>query len=164
MTSDKANRNPTGRNGATADRAAPARTGGAAGRAATGGTGGAELSSAGSGKQGLGRLGEEAAARYLAERLGWRILERNWRCSEGELDIVAYDGRRHVVCEVKTRSGVLFGTPFDAVTPAKAARLRRLAGRWAAEHRVRAASVRVDVLSLVGGRQGFDLEHFEGVC
>ncbi|GLW62609.1 hypothetical protein Arub01_08530 [Actinomadura rubrobrunea] len=95
----------------------------------------------------LGRRGEHAAAAYLT-RLGWTILDRNWRCPEGELDIVAYDGRRHVVCEVKTRSTAAFGAPLEAITPDKAARLRRLAGRWAAEHRVRGADVRIDVLGL----------------
>lgn len=114
--------------------------------------------------QQLGRRGEEAAAHYLSQRLGWKILDRNWRCREGELDIVAYDGTQHVVCEVKTRAGVRFGAPFEAVTPAKAARLRRLAGRWAAEHRIRATSVRIDVLSLVSRRQGFALEHHREVC
>ncbi|WP_119729293.1 YraN family protein [Thermomonospora amylolytica] len=119
-------------------------------------------------KQSLGRRGEESAARYLADRLGWTIVERNWRCPEGELDIVAYDGTRHVVCEVKTRSGTVFGAPVEAVTRAKAARLRRLAGRWAAQHGVPAATVRVDVIGLVlaprGDRSGFELDHLRGVC
>ncbi|MBX6768172.1 MAG: YraN family protein, partial [Actinomadura rubrobrunea] len=95
----------------------------------------------------LGRRGEHAAAAYLT-RLGWTIIDRNWRCPEGELDIVAYDGRRHVVCEVKTRSTAAFGAPLEAITPDKAARLRRLAGRWAAAHRIRGADVRIDVLGL----------------
>jgi putative endonuclease len=96
----------------------------------------------------LGRLGENAAAAYL-RRLGWTIIDRNWRCPEGELDIVAYDGRRHVVCEVKTRRTTAYGAPLEAITPAKAARLRRLAGRWASDHRVRGSDVRVDVLGLI---------------
>lgn len=121
-----------------------------------------------SARQSLGRRGEESAARYLADRLGWTIVERNWRCPEGELDIVAYDGTRHVVCEVKTRSGAAFGAPVEAITQAKAARLRRLAGRWAAQHGVPAATVRIDVIGLVstshGGRPGFALDHLRGVC
>jgi putative endonuclease len=116
----------------------------------------------------LGRQGEEAAARYLTARLGWTILERNWRCPEGELDIIAYNGRRHIVCEVKTRATALFGTPFDAITPAKAARLRRLANRWAAEHGIRAATVQIDVIALTSSRSaargGFDLDHLREVC
>ena len=65
----------------------------------------------------LGRLGEEAAARHLAG-LGWTIIDRNWRCPEGELDIVARDGANLVVCEVKTRSGLVYGAPVEAATPA----------------------------------------------
>lgn len=96
----------------------------------------------------LGHRGEQAAAAYLVG-LGWTILDRNWRCPEGELDIVAHDGGRPVVCEVKTRSSAAYGTPLEAITPDKAARLRRLAGRWAAAHRVRGADVRIDVLGLI---------------
>jgi putative endonuclease len=112
----------------------------------------------------LGRLGEEAAARHLAG-LGWTIIERNWRCPEGELDIVARDGASLVVCEVKTRSGLVYGAPVEAVTPAKAARLRRLASRWVAMRGIAHATVRIDAIGLVsegGGR--FSIEHLRGVC
>ncbi|GAA1529244.1 YraN family protein [Actinomadura kijaniata] len=111
----------------------------------------------------LGRRGESAAAAHLAG-LGWMILDRNWRCPEGELDIVAHDGRQHVACEVKTRASTALGEPVEAITPPKAARLRRLANRWAAEHRVPAALVRVDVLGLVSDGDGFLLDHLRGVC
>ncbi|WP_433326714.1 YraN family protein [Spirillospora sp. CA-294931] len=111
----------------------------------------------------LGRRGETAAADYLA-RLGWTVVDRNWRCPEGELDIVAFDGTRHVVCEVKTRTSTAFGTPLDAVDHAKAARLRRLALRWAAAHGVPGASVRVDVIGLVTTGDGFTFEHLREVC
>ena len=112
----------------------------------------------------LGRLGEQAAARHLTE-LGWQILDRNWRCPEGELDIVARDGAELVVCEVKTRSSVAYGAPVEAITAAKAARLRRLAARWLAVHGVGTAGARIDVLGLVadgGGR--FTVDHMKGVC
>ena len=112
----------------------------------------------------LGRLGEQAAARHLTE-LGWQILDRNWRCPEGELDIVARDGTELVVCEVKTRSGVGYGAPAEAITAAKAARLRRLAARWLAVHGLGHAAARIDVLGLVadgGGR--FTVDHMKGVC
>ncbi|MER7672708.1 YraN family protein [Kitasatospora sp. NPDC096128] len=80
----------------------------------------------------LGRYGERVAARYLAET-GLRILDRNWRCVEGELDIVALDGDTVAVCEVKTRSERGFQQPSEAIDRAKAARLHRLAERWLAE-------------------------------
>jgi putative endonuclease len=111
----------------------------------------------------LGRRGEDAAAAYLAE-LGWTILDRNWRCREGELDIVAHDGRRHVVCEVKTRRSTRFGDPLEAITAAKAARLRRLAWRWAAANGVGGASMRVDVLGLTGDGDRFSIDHLREVC
>ncbi|QFG25480.1 YraN family protein [Actinomadura sp. WMMB 499] len=111
----------------------------------------------------LGRRGENAAAGYLAG-MGWRILDRNWRCSEGEIDIVAHDGRGPVVCEVKTRRSAAYGDPLEAITGAKAVRLRRLAWRWAAEHGVPAAPVRVDVLGLVAVGDGFSIDHLREVC
>ena len=77
----------------------------------------------------LGRDGEQAAVTYL-EGCGFRILDRNWRCADGEIDIVAVERHTFVVCEVKTRSGTRYGTPLEAVGRAKQARLRRLAVRW----------------------------------
>jgi putative endonuclease len=112
----------------------------------------------------LGRLGEDAAVRHLAG-LGWIIIERNWRCPEGELDIVAHDGSGLVVCEVKTRSGAHYGTPVEAITPVKAARLRRLASRWLSFHGIGDAAVRIDVLGLVRAGPGrFHVEHLKEVC
>ncbi|WP_254897968.1 YraN family protein [Kitasatospora sp. NA04385] len=81
---------------------------------------------------GLGRYGEEVAARRLAEH-GLCILERNWRCASGELDIVALDGDVLAICEVKTRSERGFQQPAEAIDQAKADRLRHLAERWLAE-------------------------------
>ena len=83
-----------------------------------------------SAKDDLGREGEQVAAEYL-ERAGLRVLDRNWRCTEGEIDIVAAERQVMVVCEVKTRSSTRFGTPLEAITRHKQARLRRLAtGGW----------------------------------
>ena len=76
-----------------------------------------------------------------------QILDRNWRCPDGEIDIVAREGRALVVVEVKTRSGRTHGTAFEAVTAAKLARLRRLAGRWLASGE-RFDAVRIDVIAL----------------
>jgi putative endonuclease len=112
----------------------------------------------------LGRRGEDAAAGHLAGQ-GWVIIDRNWRCAEGELDIVARDGADLVVCEVKTRSSTDYGTPAEAVTPAKAARLRRLASRWLAAHGVGHTIVRIDIIGLVVDGPGrFSVDHHRGVC
>lgn len=114
-------------------------------------------------KDQLGRRGEQVAAEYL-ERAGFRILDRNWRCAEGEIDIVAAERRVLVVCEVKTRSGTRYGTPAEAISRAKRNRLRRLAVRWLVAHGVLFDEVRVDVLGLVPDRSGkFTIEHVRGV-
>jgi putative endonuclease len=111
----------------------------------------------------LGRRGEQAAAEYL-ERAGLRILDRNWRCEAGELDIVALERRVLVVCEVKTRSGVRYGSPLEAVSHRKRARLRRLAVTWLAVQGLHFDEIRIDVIGLVGDGTGeFSLEHVRGV-
>lgn len=114
-------------------------------------------------KDELGRRGEDLAARWVTEQ-GWQVLERNWRGEGGELDLVARDGDDLVVVEVKTRSGTAFGTPVEAVTPAKVIRLRRLTAGWLAEHQVRPAAVRLDVIGILWPRGGKpELVHLSGV-
>jgi putative endonuclease len=114
-------------------------------------------------KDALGRRGEQIAAEYL-QREGFRILDRNWRCAEGEIDIVAADRRVLVACEVKTRSGTGYGTPIEAVTRQKRSRLRRLAVQWVLAHGVLFDEVRVDVVGVLGSpSQGFTVEHVRGV-
>lgn len=95
--------------------------------------------------------GEDAAAAYL-ERLGWRILERNWRCRAGELDIIAVQpGVPEVVvfCEVKSRRGTAFGQPIEAITSAKLAKLRELAYYWLKEQPHRAPAIRLDAIGVL---------------
>jgi putative endonuclease len=111
----------------------------------------------------LGRQGEQLAAEYL-QRAGLRILDRNWRCAEGEIDIVAADRRVLVVCEVKTRSDTRYGTPLEAITRQKRNRLRRLAVRWLVAHGLLFDEVRVDVVGVLKSASGeFSLEHVRGV-
>ncbi|MEE6280325.1 YraN family protein [Georgenia sp. MJ170] len=100
-------------------------------------------------KDDVGAAGERIAAAML-EADGFEILTRNWRCREGEIDIVARDTRDGAIAfvEVKTRSGTRFGHPAEAVTPAKLGRLRRLAGRWLTEHTTHAGQVRIDVVAV----------------
>lgn len=114
-------------------------------------------------KDGVGRYGERVAVRYLLDA-GLVILDRNWRCREGELDIVARDGRVLVFCEVKTRSSTAYGDPAEAVVGAKAQRLRRLAGRWLEEHPGSWAELRIDVVSVLRRRQGAaEVRHLKAV-
>jgi putative endonuclease len=111
----------------------------------------------------LGKSGEQEAAAYLESR-GLRILDRNWRCAVGEIDIVAVDRRTLVVVEVKSRTGTRCGSPLEAVSRAKRARLRRLAVQWLNAHGIRFDQVRVDVVGLVyDGTGGFTVEHVPGV-
>jgi len=99
----------------------------------------------------LGKYGEELAARYLRER-GMQILERNWRCAEGEIDVVALDGDCLVVCEVKTRGGTGVGDPLESVTWEKARRLRRLAAAYLRSRPGLVPQVRIDVIGIVAQR------------
>lgn len=116
-------------------------------------------------RQELGRWGEELAVRYLTE-VGMTVLERNWRCRDGELDAIAFDplDRTLVAVEVKTRRSVAFGSPLEAVTPAKAARLRRLLLAWTRDSGQRAHLLRVDVIGVLR-REGApaEVQHVRGV-
>ncbi len=114
-------------------------------------------------KDAVGRYGENVAAAHLSAA-GWQLLDRNWRGTGGELDIVALDGDVLVVVEVKTRSGDGFGHPAEAVTVRKLARLRRLAGQWLSSHELRPGSVRIDVVAVRTARAGAArVEHLVGV-
>lgn len=114
-------------------------------------------------KHALGAYGESLAARHLVAQ-GMVLLDRNWRCDAGEIDLVLRDGDVLVVCEVKTRSSVRCGTPQEAVTDIKVARLRRLAVRWLAEHAVRPLDVRIDMVAILRPRRGASfIDHVRGM-
>jgi|SRR6476659_7332679 len=101
-------------------------------------------------RRALGVRGEDAAAEWYVAH-GYEIAARNWRCREGELDLVLRRGRRLVFCEVKTRSSTAFGAPAEAVTRAKQTRLRHLAARWIDESGIRPVEIRFDVVSVLAG-------------
>lgn len=112
----------------------------------------------------LGAFGETLAAKHLTGQ-GMVLLDRNWRCELGEVDLVLRDGRVLVVCEVKTRSSLAYGSPLEAVTEQKAARLRRLAARWLAEHEVHPPEVRIDLVGVLVSASGpAEVEHVRGVA
>lgn len=113
-------------------------------------------------RQAVGAYGERAAARYLREQ-GLVVLDRNWRCPSGELDLVLRDGDDVVFCEVKTRRGEGFGRPAEAVTEDKVRRLRRLAGLWLAQTTLRPHALRFDVVEVLPQRRGGPrVEHIRG--
>jgi putative endonuclease len=95
----------------------------------------------------LGARGETVVAEWY-ESAGYEVLDRNWRCRDGELDLVVAGRDVVVFCEVKTRRGGAFGAPAEAVTLAKQRRIRGLALRWLTEHRVGALRIRFDVASV----------------
>jgi putative endonuclease len=107
--------------------------------------------------QALGREGEQLAAEwYLAH--GYHVLDRNWRCRDGELDLVLRKNRTIVFCEVKTRTTNQFGTPAESITYQKRQKLRHLAAKWLDESPVRPRQIRFDVAAILGGQ----LEILEG--
>lgn len=118
----------------------------------------------GTGRRTLGARGERIAAEYLESR-GFRILDRNWRSGHGELDLIARDGHQIVAVEVKTRSGTGYGTPLQAITMRKAARLRRILLDWVRCHERRGATLRVDAVGIVL-RQGRAprIDHLQGIA
>ncbi|NYE34915.1 putative endonuclease [Nocardioides cavernae] len=111
----------------------------------------------------LGRRGELLAERHL-RHLGMVVLDRNWRCDAGEIDLVLRDGPVLVICEVKTRSSSDYGAPLEAVDQRKAERLRRLGARWLRSHTCHPEDVRVDLVGVLAppGRP-VQIEHVAGV-
>jgi putative endonuclease len=113
-------------------------------------------------KDTVGAYGERVAARHLVDA-GLVVLDQNWRCADGELDIVARDGATLVFCEVKTRRTATFGLPAEAVGAAKVRRIRRLATLWIAASGLRPSEVRFDVLSVHPQTSGAArVEHMRG--
>ncbi len=107
-----------------------------------------------------------AAVQHLVRR-GWTIVERNWRCSLGEVDIIAHTADVDpvlVFCEVKCRTGTGFGDPLEAITADKLARLRRLALAWLGEQPNWVRRYRLDAIGVLIRRDGRPrITHLEGV-
>lgn len=115
-------------------------------------------------KDAVGAYGEQVAVDHLT-RAGMVVLDRNWRCPQGEIDIVLRDGNTLVVCEVKTRTSEAFGHPLEGVTDRKAERLRRLAAAWLRARAVHPPEVRIDLVGVLRPRSGpVQVEHVRGVA
>jgi len=104
-------------------------------------------------RRAVGAYGERLAERHLCDQ-GMVVLARNWRCAEGEIDLVLRDREDVVFCEVKTRRGDRFGTPAEAIGRAKVRRLRRLAARWLEQTTVRPHEIRFDVVAVLPQPRG----------
>lgn len=115
-------------------------------------------------KDAVGRYGERVVAERLMA-LGWEVLERNWRCALGELDIVAVDHGCIVAVEVKTRRTATYGSPLEAVTSVKVARIRKLLAAWLASQSRSFAQMRIDVVGVTLPSAGAaQLEHVRGAA
>jgi len=115
-------------------------------------------------KDDLGRRGEQVAASWL-EQHGYTVLDRNWRCSIGELDLVVRRGGVTVFAEVKTRTSVAYGHPFEAITPAKARRLRRLSVEWCRKNGLGVDEIRVDAIAVIDAWSATpSVEHVKGIA
>jgi putative endonuclease len=124
---------------------------------------GAKVSAMTRASDGVGAYGERRAAEYLTSEAGMHVLDRNWRCPDGEVDIIARDGADLVFVEVKTRRGDGFGPPAEAVVAEKRRRLRRLAARWLADRSISPREVRFDVVSVVRPPRGpARIDHLRG--
>ncbi|MEV6347233.1 YraN family protein [Actinoplanes sp. NPDC051851] len=104
-------------------------------------------------RRAVGAYGERLAARHL-EDSGLTVLRRNWRCPDGEVDLILRDGEDVVFCEVKTRRTAAFGPPAAAVTRRKIRKLRQLAARWLAESGEHARQIRFDVVEVLPQPRG----------
>jgi putative endonuclease len=98
-------------------------------------------------RQGLGRTGERLAAEALTRR-GYCILEQNYRCRHGEIDLVAEEGQDLVFVEVKTRRGAAYGLPEEAVTARKRQKLREVASYYLDAHSCSERPWRIDVVAV----------------
>lgn len=98
-------------------------------------------------RRAVGAYGERLAARYLQGK-GLVILDRNWRCADGEVDLILRDGDDIIFCEVKTRRGGRYGSPAEAVNRRKVRKLRGLAAQWLAQSGVRPRAIRFDVVEV----------------
>ncbi len=111
----------------------------------------------------LGKLGEALASDYL-ERRGFTVVDVNWRCNRGEIDLVAFDGEILVIAEVKTRRSLAYGHPFEAINKAKLDRLRTLSVLWARHHGYLGRALRIDAVAVLAPRSGEPtVEHLRGI-
>jgi putative endonuclease len=110
----------------------------------------------------LGKKGEDHAAKYLVDR-GYQIIERNWRCAAGEVDLVALQQDQIVFVEVKTRNGTGFGHPFEAISEQKVLRMRRVAAAWCQANQAAGAKIRLDAIAVLLRGERAAIEHLKQV-
>lgn len=111
----------------------------------------------------FGNWGETVATQYLV-RNSYTILERNWKHSSGEIDVIAHSAGWAVFVEVKSRSSLDFGHPFESINQQKLTRIYRLALEWCQQNSISTTRIRIDAIAIIGTiRDGFVIEHLKGV-
>lgn len=116
-------------------------------------------------RQLIGKIGEEAAGQYLRQQ-GYSIIENNYRCPLGEIDIIARDKRVTVMVEVRTRTSLAYGSPEESITADKARRLKRLALNYLQTHYLSAAPCRIDLVAVMVDRETHqvkNINHIKGI-
>jgi putative endonuclease len=110
----------------------------------------------------LGRLGEKKAAHYLACK-GYKIIDRNYKCRVGELDIIAMEGKTLVIVEVKTRSSLSYGLPCESITATKKQHILRTLRYYVAIHDLEDLDLRIDVVEVLATAKGIYLHHIKDI-
>jgi len=111
-------------------------------------------------RQVLGKEGERIAEQYL-KRKGYKLVERNYRCSAGEVDLIVLDRRVIVFVEVKTRTGHGFGTPLEAVQPRKQRKMMQAAQFFLSQKKLHQRDARFDVVGISWPGREPMVEHIE---
>ncbi len=109
----------------------------------------------------LGKTGEEKAVNYLMDK-GYKIIERNYRCRIGELDIIAMEGETLVIVEVKCRSNLSYGLPCESITATKRRHILRTLRYYIAIHRLEDLDLRIDVMEVLSMEVGYYIHHIKG--
>ncbi len=113
----------------------------------------------------IGKIGEDAACQYLQQQ-GYEIIENNYRCPLGEIDIIARDEQVTVLVEVRTRTSFAYGSPEESITTDKAWRLKRLADSYLQTHRLSTAPCRIDLIAVMVNRETHrlvNINHIKGI-
>ncbi|NLT48280.1 MAG: YraN family protein [Clostridiales bacterium] len=112
------------------------------------------------GRKQIGAKGEEAAAKYLTGQ-GYRIIDKNFKCRIGELDIIAMEGQTLVIIEVKTRSNLSYGLPCESITTEKKRHILRTLQYYVMVHRLEELDLRIDVIEILSREDGFYVHHIK---
>ena len=110
----------------------------------------------------MGKAGEEISCIYL-EQIGYRIIERNFSCRQGEIDIIAKDKDEYVFIEVKTRSNINFGRPKEAVNEPKQKHIYKSTKFYLYLHKLNDAFIRFDVIEIYFIKERYKLKHLKQV-